>query len=392
MPPGRRRRWKGRKGVCPVARGRGAAPVTSMDIQDAYKDCGSEPLEEHKDATPLSAGTTTGKRRALRPPPAKRRLELDLIDDTFMSSGAKVLRCSDEAPMACTGSRGCPIKAGRGKSRADKSLGLLTHKFFQMLNQGNGVLDLNKAAKSLEVQKRRIYDITNVLKGVHLIRKLSKNNIQWTGYRLCDSQSMLSHCHGLRTQLEQLAQEEEKLDDLIYKSNIHMKEMTEEALSHKYPSSFSLRFVDIRMIQSLQDQTVVVIKAPYETKLEVPGLHEKYQIHLSSTKGPIDVFLCPDEILPSPSKSAINDNGNSSSEQISEASDSICGLKTDPGSSVAVTNGSATGSPFACLDQTSVEGGLVNLMLPASEDYLLGLGEEEGISDLFDAFDFEGLL
>lgn len=41
------------------------------------------------------------------------------------------------------------------------------------------ILDLNHAAETLEVQKRRIYDITNVLEGINLIRKKSKNNIQW---------------------------------------------------------------------------------------------------------------------------------------------------------------------------------------------------------------------
>lgn len=42
----------------------------------------------------------------------------------------------------------------------------------------DGVLDLNQAAKALNVQKRRIYDITNVLEGIGLIEKRSKNNIQ----------------------------------------------------------------------------------------------------------------------------------------------------------------------------------------------------------------------
>ena len=33
----------------------------------------------------------------------------------------------------------------------------------------------------LEVQKRRIYDITNMLEGIGLICKVSKNNIRWYG-------------------------------------------------------------------------------------------------------------------------------------------------------------------------------------------------------------------
>jgi transcription factor E2F3 len=48
----------------------------------------------------------------------------------------------------------------------------------------DGVLDLNKAADQLRVPKRRIYDITNVLEGIGLIEKKSKNNIQWKYARL----------------------------------------------------------------------------------------------------------------------------------------------------------------------------------------------------------------
>ena len=67
-----------------------------------------------------------------------------------------------------------------GGARFDNSLGLLTQKFVDLLKHApEGVLDLNLAAEKLGVQKRRIYDITNVLEGIGLIIKKSKNNIQW---------------------------------------------------------------------------------------------------------------------------------------------------------------------------------------------------------------------
>lgn len=63
--------------------------------------------------------------------------------------------------------------------RYDSSLGLLTKKFVALIqNAPEGILDLNQAASMLGVQKRRIYDITNVLEGIGLIEKRSKNNIQ----------------------------------------------------------------------------------------------------------------------------------------------------------------------------------------------------------------------
>ena len=60
--------------------------------------------------------------------------------------------------------------------RYDSSLGLLTKKFVSLIqNAPEGILDLNQAASQLGVQKRRIYDITNVLEGIGLIEKKSKN-------------------------------------------------------------------------------------------------------------------------------------------------------------------------------------------------------------------------
>ncbi len=67
------------------------------------------------------------------------------------------------------------------KPRAEKSLGILTTKFVKLLQEAkDGVVDLKIAADQLDVkQKRRIYDITNVLEGIGLIEKNSKNIIQW---------------------------------------------------------------------------------------------------------------------------------------------------------------------------------------------------------------------
>ena len=71
-------------------------------------------------------------------------------------------------------------KKSRTGSRYDSSLSLLTKKFVELVNAADdGILDLNHAAKTLDVQKRRIYDITNVLEGIGLIVKKSKNNIEW---------------------------------------------------------------------------------------------------------------------------------------------------------------------------------------------------------------------
>jgi len=73
----------------------------------------------------------------------------------------------------CTGK---PVE----RTRYDTSLGLLTKRFVGLLQSSpDGVVDLNVASECLDVQKRRIYDITNVLEGIGILEKKSKNNIQW---------------------------------------------------------------------------------------------------------------------------------------------------------------------------------------------------------------------
>ena len=71
--------------------------------------------------------------------------------------------------------------AGETKmSRAENSLSLLTTRFLDLLHKApDNSVDLNEAAVVLDTQKRRVYDITNVLEGIGLIEKMSKNKIKW---------------------------------------------------------------------------------------------------------------------------------------------------------------------------------------------------------------------
>ena len=55
---------------------------------------------------------------------------------------------------------------GKGQNRQDNSLGVLTRKFIELIkNSPEQMIDLNEAVQELNVSKRRIYDITNVLEG-----------------------------------------------------------------------------------------------------------------------------------------------------------------------------------------------------------------------------------
>ena len=56
----------------------------------------------------------------------------------------------------------------------------MLHVFYVTFTIKADIFIFDKAADQLAVrQKRRIYDITNVLEGIGLIEKKSKNSIQW---------------------------------------------------------------------------------------------------------------------------------------------------------------------------------------------------------------------
>lgn len=153
------------------------------------------------------------------------------------------------------------------------------------------MLNLNEASSILEVQKRRIYDITNVLEGVGLLEKTSKNNIKWNGGSLDDDTdgvfdreadqrpTLRSLSDGehypTRIQLTKenvaLAATEKELDQRITQVQQSLQLAADQDENKKYAF---VTYKDIRGIRQFSEQTVIAIKAPSETKLEVPDPRE----------------------------------------------------------------------------------------------------------------------
>ncbi|KFP14493.1 Transcription factor E2F8, partial [Egretta garzetta] len=71
-------------------------------------------------------------------------------------------------------------------SRKEKSLGLLCHKFLARYpdypsTAENTYICLDEVAEELNVERRRIYDIVNVLESLHMVSRLAKNRYAWHG-------------------------------------------------------------------------------------------------------------------------------------------------------------------------------------------------------------------
>ncbi|CAK8672578.1 unnamed protein product [Clavelina lepadiformis] len=260
-------------------------------------------------------------------------------------------------------------------SRHEKSLGLLTTKFVGLLkNAQNGVLDLKVAADQLAVrQKRRIYDITNVLEGIGLIEKRSKNSIQWKGAGPdTNDTNMTAQLNELREEISELEQRELDLDKQKMWVHQSIRNVTDDVDNNR------LAYVTHEDVcRCFRGETLLAIQAPSGTQLEVPipenvDGKKKYQVHLRSSAGPINVLLVnkdtsyPAVALPVPPPSK--------SPEIEVASNSEMPSLPEPDADIFDGWGfSDTFEPFLSLSP-----------LPTDQDYCFNLDESEGACDLFD--------
>jgi len=180
-------------------------------------------------------------------------------------------------------------------SRFEKSLGLLTTRFVNLLQEAeDGVLDLKVAADTLNVrQKRRIYDITNVLEGIGLIEKKNKNCIKWKGAVAGENtQEASERLYVLQDEIQRLDQHEKMLDQHKAWAQQNIKNILEDISN--YQQAYATH-EDI--CRCFNGDTLLAIQAPSGTQLEVPipetlaGQKKRYQIHLKSDEGQIYVLL-----------------------------------------------------------------------------------------------------
>ncbi|WMV06983.1 hypothetical protein MTR67_000368 [Solanum verrucosum] len=209
---------------------------------------------------------------------------------------SRATKNNKSGPQTPVYNAGSPSPLTPASCRYDSSLGLLTKKFINLIKHAeDGMLDLNQAADTLEVQKRRIYDITNVLEGIGLIEKKLKNRIQWKGVDSSRPGEVDNDASILKAETDRLSMEERRLDERIREMQEKLRDMSEDENNQRW---LFVTEEDIKSLPCFQNETLIAVKAPHGTTLEVPDPDEavdypqrRYRIILRSTMGPIDVYL-----------------------------------------------------------------------------------------------------
>jgi len=252
--------------------GYGLTPITPSNSQDSPQPLTPSRTQSVKRRLVLEEGGVDGEgfRTPVKTP--RRTARQKSVSSTHYSPKGKTPGILTSAPA--------PSASPNKSSRYDTSLGLLTKRFVDLLQTApDGTVDLNRASDLLAVQKRRIYDITNVLEGIGLVNKKSKNNVQWL--------SSKENSEELEGDLDELDAKENEMDYLIEQAERDLLQMSQDK-RYAY-----ITYHDLHTIKYYKDKTVFAVKAPPGTQLQVPQdvKDQGYKIHLKSENGPIEVFL-----------------------------------------------------------------------------------------------------
>ncbi|KAJ8795205.1 hypothetical protein J1605_018465 [Eschrichtius robustus] len=197
------------------------------------------------------------------------------------------------------------------------------------------------AADTLAVrQKRRIYDITNVLEGIDLIEKKSKNSIQWNTFSYVTHEDICNCFNG---------------------------------------------------------DTLLAIQAPSGTQLEVPipemgqNGQKKYQINLKSHSGPIHVLLINKEsssskpvVFPVPPPDDLTQPSSQPSTPVPPQKSNMA-TQNLPEQHVSERSQNLQQTPATELSSAgSISGDIIDELMSSDDDYNFNLDDNEGVCDLFD--------
>lgn len=181
---------------------------------------------------------------------------------------------------------------GVSSRRDENSLFSLTKKFIGLIvSSPEQLINITQAAEILQVGKRRIYDITNVLEGLKMISKWSVNSVKWIGG---NTDEILSTRENVSQDEGKQARDEEKLNEEIDRLN---REIADLSLSEKNIENAYVTYDDLQELKIFQNKLVFAVKAPVDTAMEYPRYQKgAYRMRIIAEKGQISVYYVNNDV------------------------------------------------------------------------------------------------
>ena len=170
------------------------------------------------------------------------------------------------------------------KPRQENSLGELTKNFINYIRKsGRNTVNINELVKELKVKKRRIYDITNVLKGIGYVQKHAKNEISWIRTEVLNnfSNSLLYNLkqdiNNKKNEFLELEKVNKSLDTEIEKIKDEFNLISQEEDLNQYGY---ITFTDLNDLSNNEKYDLLAIKAPKGTSIDIIDPNEAKKSYL----------------------------------------------------------------------------------------------------------------
>ena len=168
--------------------------------------------------------------------------------------------------------------------KMENSLSQLTQNFLNYIKKkGRVKISINDLVNDLNVKKRRIYDITNVLQGIGYLDKMGKNNFLWIKNNNSEnnehtppnsestkkdiiSENYISNYSQLKKEFDELKSKNNELDDLINRYREEFKLISEK---NEFKIYGYITFDDIIELSKNENVHFMLIKAPKGTLINV---------------------------------------------------------------------------------------------------------------------------
>ena len=177
----------------------------------------------------------------------------------------------------------------REDSVQENSLGQLTKNFIKYIKTtGKKSININDLVNELDVKKRRIYDITNVLQGIGYLQKSGKNEIIWvknspnkSKTKKKSSSSKKNIGNKPKLNKEELEKEKNELDINIEKFKAEFNSIAKKTDFAEYGY---ITLEDIRRMSINKKVDLMVIKATKGTIMNVIDKNDIKQAYESAKK------------------------------------------------------------------------------------------------------------